>query len=65
LQVVELPREDPLVALRFFAHVPQLRVLVMGGDGTVGWVLQVGWVALLTDWVQSAELQTWFIGWIH
>jgi len=39
LQVVELPREDPLAALRLFSGVANLRVLVVGGDGTVGWVL--------------------------
>jgi hypothetical protein len=35
-QVVELPREDPGAALRLFAGIPGLRVLVVGGDGTVG-----------------------------
>ena len=40
-QVVELPREDPTRALQFFAAVPNLQVLVLGGDGTVGWILSV------------------------
>ncbi|KAK9785856.1 hypothetical protein WJX73_007544 [Symbiochloris irregularis] len=39
LQVVELPREDPTRALLFFAGLPNLQVLVLGGDGTVGWIL--------------------------
>jgi diacylglycerol kinase (ATP) len=38
-QVVELPREEPEAPLRLFADVPGLRVLVLGGDGTVGWIL--------------------------
>ncbi|MEW5303538.1 MAG: hypothetical protein WDW36_006219 [Sanguina aurantia] len=39
LQVVELPRESPDEALMCWAGVPRLRLLVVGGDGTVGWVL--------------------------
>lgn len=39
LQVVELPKEEPEAPLRLFAEVPGLRVLVLGGDGTVGWIL--------------------------
>lgn len=39
LQVVELPRERPDLALALFADVVGLRLLVVGGDGTVGWVL--------------------------
>eukprot|EP00884_Botryococcus_braunii_P004188 jgi/Botrbrau1/13770/Bobra.0056s0025.1 len=39
LQVVEMPREDPNQALRMFARVADLRILVVGGDGTVGWLL--------------------------
>ncbi len=39
LQVVELPADSPEHALACFAEVPNLRVLVVGGDGTVGWVL--------------------------
>ena len=37
-QVVELPREQPERALALFADLPGLRLLVVGGDGTVGWV---------------------------
>jgi Diacylglycerol kinase catalytic domain len=37
--VVELPREKPERALELFADMPGLRLLVIGGDGTVGWVL--------------------------
>lgn len=39
MQVVELPRESPDRALALFADVAGLRLLVVGGDGTVGWVL--------------------------
>ncbi len=39
IQVVELPRQDPMAALRLFSSVGGLRVLVVGGDGTVGWIL--------------------------
>lgn len=38
-QVVELPREKPEPALQLFAHVPNLRIVVVGGDGTVGWIM--------------------------
>ena len=37
--MVELPREKPEAALTLFADVAGLRLLVVGGDGTVGWVL--------------------------
>ena len=39
LQVVELPREKPEAPLRLFADVPGLRLLAIGGDGTVAWLL--------------------------
>lgn len=37
LQVVSLPRDSPEHALRTFVQVPGLRILCIGGDGTVGW----------------------------
>ncbi|KAG2441183.1 hypothetical protein HXX76_004035 [Chlamydomonas incerta] len=39
LQIVDLSRELPGPALRCWWGVPGLRVLAVGGDGTVGWVL--------------------------
>jgi len=41
LQVFDITdREQPKLALRQFSGLPRLRILVCGGDGTVGWVLK-------------------------
>lgn len=39
LQVVSLPRDSPEPALNLFCKVPGLRILCLGGDGTVGWIM--------------------------
>ena len=38
-QVCDLAIIDPYTILRDFSVIPSLRVLVCGGDGTVGWIL--------------------------
>eukprot|EP00037_Helgoeca_nana_P011521 m.103527 g.103527 ORF g.103527 m.103527 type:complete len:199 (-) comp20885_c0_seq1:2148-2744(-) len=38
-QVVDLIESGPLSALMLYRHLPEFRVIVVGGDGSVGWVL--------------------------
>ncbi|KAG7398072.1 hypothetical protein PHYBOEH_011803 [Phytophthora boehmeriae] len=39
VQVYDLSHQSPIEPLRRFIGIPRLRILVCGGDGTVGWIL--------------------------
>ncbi|ETN12411.1 hypothetical protein PPTG_09249 [Phytophthora nicotianae INRA-310] len=39
IQVYDLSHQSPIEPLRQFIGLPRLRILVCGGDGTIGWVL--------------------------
>ncbi|CAH0489823.1 unnamed protein product [Peronospora farinosa] len=39
VQVYDLSHQSPIEPLRRFIGLPRLRILVCGGDGTVGWIL--------------------------
>ncbi|KJE89612.1 diacylglycerol kinase 1 [Capsaspora owczarzaki ATCC 30864] len=40
-QVFDLQQGGPMAGLKQYLHVPNLRIICCGGDGTVGWVLAV------------------------
>ncbi|KAJ0412565.1 hypothetical protein ATCC90586_006932 [Pythium insidiosum] len=39
IQIYDLSHQTPIAPLLQFKDIPRLRILVCGGDGTVGWVL--------------------------
>ena len=39
-QVYNLAKEGPVAGLQLFKDVPNMRVIVCGGDGTIGWILE-------------------------
>lgn len=39
IQIYDLSHQSPVAPLLQFKDIPRLRILVCGGDGTVGWVL--------------------------
>eukprot|EP01038_Epipyxis_sp_PR26KG_P004856 gene4856-6806_t len=41
LQVVDISKVDPLVVILKFSKLIKWKVLVCGGDGTVGWILNI------------------------
>lgn len=57
LQVVTVPASSPEPALSVFGGLPGARVLVVGGDGTVGWVLAaLDRLSAETDTARAAAL---------
>lgn len=39
-QVYNLAKEGPVAGLQLFKDVPNMRVIICGGDGTIGWILE-------------------------
>ena len=61
--MVELPRESPEQALKLFGGLANLRMLVIGGDGTVAWLLScIDRMNVRTVFAQVFATVGWQIG---
>jgi len=56
MQVVDVSKSDPFMVLLEFAKLSSYKVLVCGGDGTVGWILDC--VQRLQTLISDADLST-------